>query len=164
MCTCVCVCVCVQFTQSKLTQSLSIVASNNHDSDRYYRSALHYTRMHTHISVSNSLPTLSIVCSHFPSSSYYHYIITVIKVQQLLFSKYTLFMVMISVDLWVCVIVQQLPILQTQSTIIEHLIPSLLSIITSLSNRMCNCVTVHWSFTCICIHVLTHITHTYTHV
>ena len=54
--------------------------SNNHDSDRHYRSALHYTHMHMHISVSTSLPTLSIVCSRFPSSSYYHYIITVIKV------------------------------------------------------------------------------------
>ena len=85
-------------------------------------------------------------------------------VQQLLSSKYTLFMVMISVDLWVCVIVQQLPILQTQCTIvIEHLIPSLLSIpITSPSNRMCNCVTVHWSHTCICIHMCSHTSHTHT--
>ena len=73
-------------------------------------------------------------------------------------------MVMISVDLWVCVIVQQLPILQTQCTIvIEHLIPSLLSIpITSPSNRMCNCVTVHCSHTCICIHMCSHTSHTHT--
>ena len=73
-------------------------------------------------------------------------------------------MVVISVDLWVCVIVQQLPILQTQRTIVmEHLIPSLLSIpITSPSNRMCNCVTVHCSHTCICIHVCSHISHTHT--
>ena len=84
--------------------------------------------------------------------------------QQLLSSKYTLFMVMISVDLWVCVIVQQLPILQTQCTIvIEHLIPSILSIpITSPSNRMCNCVTVYWSHTCICIHMCSHTSHTHT--
>ena len=42
----------------------------------------HYTlrtHAHAHISVYFTA-TLSIVCSHFPSSSYYHYIITVIKV------------------------------------------------------------------------------------
>ena len=84
--------------------------------------------------------------------------------QQLLSSNYTFFMVMISVDLWVCVIVQQLPILQTQCTIvIEHLIPSLLCIpITSPSNRMCNCVTVHWSHSCICIHMCSRTSHTHT--
>ena len=48
--------------------------------------------------------------------------------------------------------------------VIEHLIPSLLSIsITSPSNRLCNYVTVHCSHKCICIHVLTHITH-HTHI
>ena len=45
-----------------------------------YQPALHYT--HMHILVSTSLPTLSIVCMHFPSSSYYRYIINVIRVSR----------------------------------------------------------------------------------
>ena len=54
------VCVCVQFTQSKLTQSLLIVASNNHDSDRHYGSALPYTHMHMHISVATIIAIYNI--------------------------------------------------------------------------------------------------------
>ena len=125
-----------------------------------------------HISVSTSLPTLNSLFT-FPKFfllplHYYCYqsvwSAPVMLCNNCCLQSTPLFMVMISVDLWVCVIVQQLPILQTQCTIvIEHLIPSLLSIpITSPSNRMCNCVTVHCSHTCICIQMCSHTSHTHT--